>query len=111
MEEKYKSVGLDYNLISSKYPNINEYENILTTYLADPFFVELKKYLDDEDYALAKDALKGLYILAQELYVYPLYIALMEIYEDLEDEDYKPVMTHYEEMIKVYNKIRGSFVC
>ena len=25
MKEKYRSVGLDYDLIVSKYPNINEY--------------------------------------------------------------------------------------
>ena len=109
MQEKYKSVGLDYNLIIEKYPNIQEYEEIVNAYLIDPFFNELGDYLDNEDYELAKDATKGLYILAQELFLYPLYMSLMEVYEDLEDEIYKDVRTHYDEMIIVYKKIRGIF--
>lgn len=109
MEEKYKSVGLDYDLIISKYPNLQEYEEAASAYLSDPFFKELKTYLENEDYELAKDATKGLYILAQELYMYPLYILLMEIYEDLEEELYKDVMNHYSEMFNVYQRIRGAF--
>ena len=109
MQEKYKSVGLDYNLIIEKYPNIQEYEEIVNAYLSDPFFNELADYIDNEDYELAKDAAKGLYILAQELYLYPLYMALMEVYEDLEEEIYKDVRNHYDEIIKVYKKIRGIF--
>lgn len=109
MQEKYKSVGLDYNLIVDKYPNLQEYEETVNAYLSDPFFEELKEYLDNEDYALAKDATKGLFLLAQELYLYPLYMALMEVYEDLEDEIYKDVVKHYEDMMKVYKKIRGIF--
>lgn len=109
MENKYKSAGLDYNLIIDKYPNIQEYEEIVNTYLSDPFFKEIGDYLNNEDYALAKDATKGLYILAQELYLYPLYMALLEVYEDLEEEIYKDVTTHYNEMLKVYEKIKGIF--
>ena len=88
MKEKYRSVGLDYDLIVSKYPNINEYESIVNAYFEDEFFVKLKEYLDDEDYELAKDAVKGLYILAEELYLFPLYMALLDIYEDIEDITY-----------------------
>jgi len=109
MKDKYKSVGLDYDLIIEKYPNISEYEEIVNAYLADPFFNELKTYLDDEDYALAKDATKGLYILAQDLQLFPLYLALLEIYEDIEEEIYADVMTHYTEMMNVYKRIRGIF--
>ena len=109
MKEKYRKIGLNYELIASKYLDINEYEEIVNSYLSDPFFTELEEYLENEDYALAKDALKGLYILAQELYLYPLYIALMEVYEDIEEEMYKESITHYREMIRVHEKMRGSF--
>lgn len=109
MREKYKSIGLDYDLIISKYPSIEEYEEVVNAYLSDPFFNELGDYIDKEDYELAKDATKGLFILAQELYIYPLYMALMEVYEDLEDELYKDIRPHYDEMIKVYKNIRGVF--
>lgn len=109
MKDLYKSVGLDYDLIHDKYPNISEYEEIVNAYLSDPFFNELKGYLDDEDYALAKDATKGLYILAQDLYLFPLYLALLEVFEDIEEEMYADVLGHYEEMINVYKRIRGIF--
>ncbi|MBR2577842.1 MAG: hypothetical protein IKE38_02820 [Erysipelotrichaceae bacterium] len=109
MKEKYAKVGLNHDLILSKFPDINEYEEIVNAYLSDPFFEELEAYLDDEDYALAKDALKGLYILAQDLYLYPLYMAIMEVYEDIEEEIYKDVMGHYAEMMRVYRNIRSVF--
>ena len=32
-----------------------------------------------------------------------------EVYEDLEEEIYKDVTTHYNEMLKVYEKIKGIF--
>lgn len=109
MKEKYESAGLNYDLITEKYPNVNEYEEIVNAYLSDPFFYDLKNYLDEEDYALAKDAIKGLFILAQELRLYPLYIALIEIYEDLQEELYKDALVHYEEMMKIYHKIKSIF--
>ena len=109
MKEKYNKVGLNYDLITSKYLDINEYEEIVNAYLSDPFFEELETYLDNEDYELAKDALKGLYILAQELQLYPLYVALLEIYEDIEEELYKDIPVHYKEMMFVYNNIKGAF--
>ena len=109
MKEKYNKVGLNYDLIASKFLDINEYEEIVNAYLSDPFFEELENYLDNEDYELAKDALKGLYILAQELQLYPLYIALIEIYEDIEEELYKDIYGHYKNMMEVYHKIKGAF--
>ena len=109
MRNKYKNVGLDYDLITNKYSDINEYEKIVNFYLEDEFFEDIGKYLENEDYALAKDATKGLFILAQDLYLYPLYIALVDIYEDLDSELYTDVLMHYKEMKEVYKKIRGAF--
>ena len=109
MKQKYESCGLNYDLILEKYPNINYYEEVVNAYLDDPFFSELKEMLENEDYALAKDATKGLYILASELCLYPLYEGLLDIYEDLEYESYDNVLKHYRDMKDKYNKIRGVF--
>ena len=109
MRNKYKSVGLDYDLIIDKYRNIYEYEETANAYLSDEFFRQLEDMLDEEDYAMAKDAVKGLYILASELCMYPLYERLLEIYEDLEYEMYGDVMGHYRDMFDVYTRIRGVF--
>ena len=109
MKNKYASVGLNYDLILEKYPNIDYYEETVNAYLADPFFNELKEMLENEDYALAKDATEGLYILASELCIYPLYETLLDIYEDLEYETYDNILNHYDEMMKKYKKIRGIF--
>ena len=109
MKDKYASVGLNYDIIIDKFKNINEYEETVNAYLSDPFFKQLEGMLDDEDYALAKDATKGLYILAGDLCLYPLYEALLEVYEDLEYEMYDEIMTHYKDMMTVYERIRGCF--
>lgn len=109
MKEKYAKVGLNYDLIVEKYPNLDVYEETVNAYFSDPFFKELKDMLQDEDYAIAKDAVKGLYILASELCLYPLYEKLLDIYEDLEYEDYKEVLNKYDDMLNAYNKIRGVF--
>ena len=109
MKNKYKSCGLNYDLIVERFPNIDEYEQIVNTYLSDEFFRDLEVMLENEDYALAKDALKGLYILAQDLMLFPLYGALMEVYEDLEYEIYKDAPGHYRDMMEVYERLRGVF--
>lgn len=109
MKNKYKSVGLDYDLILEKFKDVNEYEETVNAYLADEFFKELEVMLDEEDYALAKDATKGLYILASELCLYPLYEKLLEVYEDLEYEVYQDVISHYHDMFDTYSRIRGVF--
>ena len=109
MRQKYETCGLNYDIITKKYPNINEYEETVSAYLDDPFFKELEEMLDNEDYAMAKDATKGLYILSSELLLLPLYEALLEIYEDLEYETYDGVINHYKDMMVVYKKIRGIF--
>lgn len=109
MKEKYAKCGLNYDLILEKYPDINNYETTLNAYLDDPFFQELKEMLESEDYALAKDATKGLYILASELCVWPLYESLLDLYEDLEYETYENVIEHYQDVMEKYKKIRGMF--
>ena len=109
MKRKYETVGLNYDLIIDKYPDINEYEEIVNAYLEDEFFDELENMLDNEDYELAKDAVKGLYILASDLMLFPLYERLLEVYEDLEYEMYNDVMEHYHELHDMYKKIRGAF--
>lgn len=109
MKRKYETVGLNYDLIIDKYPNINEYEEIVNAYLEDEYFDQLEDMLDSEDYAMAKDAIKGLYILASDLMLFPLYERLLEVYEDLEYEMYNDVMSHYRELDDMYKKIRGAF--
>ena len=109
MKNKYRSIGLDYDLIIEKYPNINEYEETVNAFLSDEFFKDLKVMLEEEDYALAKDATKGLYVLSGQLYLFPLYEKLLEVYEDLEYEVYQDVNEHYRDMYETYLKIRGKF--
>ena len=109
MRNKYKSIGLNYDLIIEKFPNINEYEETVNAYLDDEFFKQLEDMLDAEDYEMAKDATKGLYILASELCLYPLYESLLEVYEDLQFETYQEIITHYKEMFSRYEKIRRVF--
>ena len=109
MREKYKSVGLDYDLIIDRFPNIYEYEENVNAYLEDEFFNDLEDMLDNEDYAMAKDAVKGLYILASELCLFPLYERLLEVYEDLEYEMYGDVMSHCQDVIDYHKRIRGIF--
>ena len=109
MRNKYRKVGLDYDLIIDKYPNINEYEETVNAFLSDEFFKDVGNMLEEEDYAMAKDAVKGLYVLASQLYLFPLYEKLLEVYEDLEYETYNDVKEHYRDMYETYERIRGVF--
>ena len=109
MKSKYEKRGLKYDLIIEKYHDLNEYEQIVNVYLDDEFFKDLKEMLIDEDYAMAKDAVKGLYVLASDLYLYPLYERLLEIYEDLEYETYNDIFVHYDDMMLVHKRIRSVF--
>lgn len=109
MEKKFKSIGLDYELIKSKYPNISEYEEIVCAFFSDPHFTELKSTLENEDYAMAKDMIKGLSNLSQELCLFNLYYSLVDILEDLEVEEYKDVMKHHDLMFNEYNKLKDVF--
>jgi len=109
MENKLKSVGLDFQLIKSKYPNLNEYEEIICSFFSDPHFIELKQTLENEDYEMAKDMIRGLSNLSQELCLFNLYYSLVDILEDLEEEDYKEVMKHHDLMLKEYKKLKDVF--
>ena len=109
MKSKYRKVGLDYDLIIDRFPNINEYEETVNAYLSDEFFKDLETMLEEEDYAMAKDAVKGLYVLASQLCLFPLYEKLLEIYEDLEYETYNQVAEHYRDMYETYQRIRSVF--
>ncbi len=109
MREKYKSAGLSYDMITEAFPDLQEYEDAVNAYLADENFRELRTYLENEDYELAKDAVKGLYLLAQDLRLFPLYESLLEIYEDLTYEMYGDALPHYEDVLAIYEKLRGIF--
>ena len=109
MRNKYNKVGLNYDLIVSHFLDLNNYEEIVNCYLSDPFFKELPEMLMNEDYELAKDATKGLFILAQQLQLYPLYIALMDVYEDLCEEIYEDVRGHCEQVSLIHKEMEGVF--
>ena len=109
MKSKYQKVGLDLDLIQTKYKNINEYESTVSAFFEDPHFSELKTFIDDEDWAMAKDACKGLYTLSLELFLMPLYMILVDMYEDLEYEEYKNLSSKYDEMYSKYLEIRNIF--
>ncbi len=82
---------------------------VIKAYLADEFFMCLKGYIDDEDYALAKDALKGLYLLAQKLELYNLYMTLVDLYEDIDGAFYSDIKGHYELMIEEYERLKRKY--
>ena len=109
MKEKIIKAGLNYEEISAAFPDLKAYEEAVRFYLNDPYFFDLKNFLDDEDYAMAKDAIKGLYLLAQELKIYKLYVALVDLYEDVEEEYYNELMTNYEKMAKIHRQLREAF--
>ena len=109
MKSKYQKVGLDFDLINSKFKDINEYERTVNVFFEDPHFEELKVFIEDGDYGMAKDAVKGLYTLSLELYLMPLYMILVDMYEDLEYENYKDLPNKYNEMYSKYKEIRTIF--
>lgn len=111
MKNKYILCGLNYDLIIDEYPNLEEYEQALIFYLEDSFFVELRHFIEIEDYAMAKEATKGLYILASNLKLFNLYMALIDIYEDIESDNFKALPSDYEKMIEIHSKIKGAFLC
>ena len=82
---------------------------VIKFYLNDEHFTEIKVFLENEDYAMAKDATKGLYLLAMELRLFKLYETLLDIYDDLEAEFYKDVIGHYEDMYAEYLRLKGVY--
>ncbi len=83
---------------------------VVRVFLQDDFFEELIDYIQNEDYALAKDAAKGLYILAQELKLFRLYETLIDIYEDIDGEFYRDLPVHYEIMKKEHERLLREYV-
>ncbi len=99
---------LEFEVVSaSEYDE--ETRRTIKYYLEDEFFGMLKDYLDTQDYNLAKDMIKGLYILAGELRLFALYQGLLDIYEDLDFEEYESVNQHYDVMIAEYHRLREVF--
>jgi len=106
---KYQSCGLDYELIKDSFVDLEAYEESLNFYLKDEDFFNLRSYLADCDWAMAKDALKGLFVLAQELKVMPLYFELVELYGDLLEEEYQDIESKYQEIIRIHRLLKENF--
>ena len=83
----------------------NPNRKVIKAFLEDEFFYDLRVYLEEGDYVLAKDAIKGLYVLASKLALFELYGHLLDLYEVLEYEDYINVMSQYEALIKEYERL------
>lgn len=84
--KKYKIVADD--IIDSEFEgDPNKYIEAVKFYLNDEFFSEIQIFIDDQDYEMAFDALKGLFILAEQFRLLRLYEYLVEVYESLLDED------------------------
>lgn len=105
------SKGIDTNEVKSTFSNLKEYEESLCFYLNDDFFSDLEGFIKNEDYAMTKDAVKGLLILAQELKIFSLYHALAEVYEDLLYENYKDLNYHVAYVLKLHSELRGVVGC
>ena len=84
-------------------------DRVIKAYLDDEFFMSLQDYLDNEDYALAKDATKGLYVLAQKLELYDLYMALVDLYEDIDGAFYQDIATHYAAVKKIHAQLYKQY--
>lgn len=84
-------------------------KEVVRVYLGDEFFEDLLDYIQNEDYALAKDAAKGLYILAQELKLFRLYESLIDIYEDIEGEFYDDLIKHYQIMKSEHERLLREY--
>lgn len=93
-EDKYKESGISFAEVQEAFPDIAEYERSLIFYLRDENFQQLQEWIKAEDFNLAMDAVKGLYILASELKIYRLYTALVDVYQDLLYEEYKELSLH-----------------
>ena len=99
---------LDFKVLNSE-ENDQETKIAIKYYLEDEFFTDLINYLNYEDYAMAKDATKGLHILAQEFKLFRLYETLLDIYEDLDAEFYDDIYEHHCLMIEEYNRLKEVY--
>ncbi|MBR2801629.1 MAG: hypothetical protein IKE21_03395 [Erysipelotrichaceae bacterium] len=109
MEDKYTKCGIDKALVEETFGDLQEYERTLKFYLEDEFFEDLPAFLETEDYAMAKDAAKGLYILADELKVFTLYQALLDVYEDLCYEEYKELSLKAAMVTALHKQLQENF--
>lgn len=103
--------GINIEEVKHSFPNLKNYEESLKCYLHDDFFTTLDSFVVSQDYAMAKDATKGLMILAQELKVFKLYQALSEVYEDLLEEEYQEINKHLASVTMLHKELRGIFEC
>ena len=95
--------------IIDKFENENEYLKCVRIYLADEFFDELKELIRIGDFAIAIDALKGLYILALDLRLMDLYWPLVDIYEALVEEDYVGIDDKLEDILTERKRLMEVF--
>ena len=70
---------------------------------------ELKKLIRIGDFAIAIDALKGLYILALDLRLMDLYWLLVDIYEALVEEDYVGIDDKLEDILVERQRLMEVF--
>ena len=108
--DKYLRNKINPGLVLNEFSSLEAYEEALRFYLQDEFFLQLKEYLDNNDFEMAKDALKGLYILAGDLKLFPLYEALLEIYQDLLEEEYRYLGERYEAMKSIHTSLSEDFL-
>jgi hypothetical protein len=108
--DKYTKNKINTGLVLNDFHTIEAYEEALRFYLQDDFFDELKGFLDNNDFEMAKDALKGLYILAGDLKLFPLYESLLEIYQDLLEEEYRYLGERYETMKAIHDALLEDFL-
>ena len=96
--DKYLRNKINPGLVLNEFSSLEAYEEALRFYLQDEFFLQLKEYLDNNDFEMAKDALKG------------LYEALLEIYQDLLEEEYRYLGERYEAMKSIHTALSEDFL-
>ena len=116
MKNKYERLGLIEEEIAKGLLELNlntmqEYDEAVLFFLNDTHFEEIGDFLDVGDFAMAKDATKGLFYLAGDLMLLPLYEKILEVLADLNDEDYSEVIKHYEAMLESRNAFIKEFSC
>ena len=108
--ERYIRNRINTDLVLNEFKTLEAYEETLRFYLQDEFFDELKTFLEENDFEMAKDALKGLYILAGDLKLFRLYEALLEIYQDLLEEEYRYLDERYAAMKEIHDRLKEDFL-
>lgn len=109
MKTEFEKRAILIDDIIQNYTDLDEYKKVARTYLNDDFFEELPIFIAQNDYEMAKDALKGLYILALELRMIRLYQELLEIYECLIDEEYKNLDDNVKKVMEIRTDLLEFF--